>query len=279
MRIKPKHYLLTAFLTCLMLPMLAACGAAPEQTASGEPGEKAQNLTVAVANSSKPNSYTDTDGKLTGYEVEVLQAIDRIVPEYELTIEAVSQSAEEIGIDTGKYALIAQGFFKNAEREQKYLIPEEYTGVSLIKIYSLQDSPVNSLEELQGKKLAPVPPNGGLYNLLVQYNEAHPDTAVEIATAENVPIANRFKELIDGKYDAIIWPSASLDLQEIEKGLGAKFSASEPVQINPTYFLVSKEQSDFHTKVNDALKQLKQDGTLPQLAEKYFGENIFEYIK
>lgn len=258
------------------LLVLSACGDSAREAS----GDAAQAVTVAVANASKPNSYTDTEGKLTGYEVDILRAIDDIIPEYKLNIEAVSQSAQEIGIDTGKYALIAQGFFKTADREAKYLIPEEHTGVSLMKIFTLQEqTDVHTLADLQGKKLAPVPPNGGIYNLLVNYNEQNPNAAVSFSTAENVPIANRFKELLDKKYDAVIWPSANLDLGEIENSLGAQFRASEPVQINPTYFLIAKEQTDFYEKVNQAIRQLKENGTLPEISETYFGENVFEFLK
>lgn len=237
-----------------------------------------QKITIAVANNSKPNSYTDTNGNLTGYEVDVLKAIDQTIPEYQFNIEAVSQSAEEIGIDTGKYSLIAQGFFKTSDRAKKYLIPDENTGVSLMKIYTLKDkSGINTLADLKGKSLAPVPPNGGIYNMLTAYNKAHPDTAVRFTTAENVSIANRFKELLDEKYDAVVWPSANLDLNQIEKSLGASFQASDPVQINPTYFLIAKSQTNFYEKVNEAIRQLKKDGTLAKLSKQYFKENIFDY--
>lgn len=278
-----------AVLLAVSLLALTGCGAAEEAggAASANAGVskadsavQAKKITVAVASNSKPISYTDTDGKLTGYEVDVLRAIDDAVPEYEFNIESVSQSAEEVGIDTGKYALIAQGAFKTADREKKYLIPDENTGLSLIKIYSLKDkTDIKTLADLKGKKLAPVPPNGGIYNTLTAYNKAHPDTAVQFATAENVPIANRFKELLDGKYDAVVWPSSNLDLTAIEKNLGSSFRASDPVQINPTYLLIAKSQTDFYNKVNAAVKKLKQDGTLVKLSQKYFGENIFDYQK
>ena len=51
---------------------------------------------------------------------------------YNLTIESVSAEATQVGSDTGKYALIGGGLFKNEEREELYLFPEEYTGISTI---------------------------------------------------------------------------------------------------------------------------------------------------
>ncbi|MDR2296221.1 MAG: transporter substrate-binding domain-containing protein [Clostridiales Family XIII bacterium] len=268
------------FLLSFVLSMFSGCTEA-EEPKDEAPSAEVQTLSVATTASSKPNSYIDDEGTLTGYEVDILHAVDEALPEYAFAIDPVSQSAEEVGIDTGKYVLIAgQGFFRNADREAKYLIPEENTGVSLMKLFTPEaDESINGLEDLKGKRLAPVPPNGGLYNLLIEYNEAHPDVPVDFTTAENVPIANRFQELAEGKYDAILWPSANLDLPAIEENLGVRFRATAPVRINNTYFLLAKGNEAFCDRLNEAIKKLKRDGTLSRLSERYFGEDIFQYVE
>lgn len=236
------------------------------------------NLTVAVANNSKPVSYVDEDGTIKGFEVDILRAADERMQNYDFTIEAVAQEAEEIGIDTGKYALIGEACFKTAEREEKYLFTDENTGVSLIKLYTLNDkTDINSLADLKGYTLAPVPPNGGLYNLLTAYNEENPDATVDFSTAESVPIAERFQQLLDGTYDAVIWPSANLDLDAISKSLGTEFRSTNPVKVNPTYFLISKDQQDFYNGFNKVITELKNDGTLSKISVEYYGEDVFQY--
>ena len=66
---------------------------------------------VAVSTDSKPLSYKQ-NGKLTGYEVEVLKAIDKELPNVKFKYHAVSQSAELVGLDSGKYDLASNGFYK-----------------------------------------------------------------------------------------------------------------------------------------------------------------------
>ncbi len=57
--------------------LLASCSS---NSASGEAASANKTIPVAVANNSKPISYIDESGKLTGYEVEVLRKIDRKLP-------------------------------------------------------------------------------------------------------------------------------------------------------------------------------------------------------
>lgn len=270
--------ILPVFLATALILTFTGCspGSTPSKSTSSSSEEK---VTVAVAQGAKPLSYTDQNGNLTGYEVEVIRAIDTALSKYQFDVVAASPDAEQVGIDTGKYAVIADGNFKTDERAAKYLIPDNI-GISLTEIFTKSDrTDINSLADLKGKTLAPVPPAGGIYSLLSTYNSQHPDSQVSFQTAENVPIANRFKELQDGKYDALVWPSGNLDLNSIEQSLNTKFRHSDPVQISPTYLLINKKYVDLSNQINTAIAQLKKEGTLSTLSIKYFGEDVFKYQK
>ncbi len=263
--------------------ILVGCGKNNSTSSSSEKAEssdKVKTVSVAVQEGSKPVSYIDDKGNITGYEAEVIKKIDKLIPEYKFDLEAVSGSAEEVGIDAGKYALIAQGFFKTDEREEKYLLPDENTGVTLLKIFTLKkNDSINTLDDLVGVKLAPIPPNGGQFKLLTKYNEEHPDKKIDFTTAENVPIANKFQSLKDGEYDAFIWPINGIDFDAITQNFGDIFRQSEPIEISPTYFLINKNQKDLSEKVNVAIKKLKDDGELVKLSKKFFGFNVFDELK
>lgn len=254
---------------------LSACGTSNGATANAAEGS---TINVAVAANSKPLSYTETNGDLAGYEVAVLQAADKELKDYNFKIEAVADDAEEIGLDSGKYGLITGGYFKTESREKKYLFPETNTGVSLMKIYTLKkNTDINSLDDLHGKKVAPVSPSGGVNNLLTQYNDKHPDSTIDIVRQDNVNLAENFKGLIDGKYDAVVEPEQSFDYASVKQSLGNKFRETKPVQVNDQYFLVSQKQKTFLSKLDKALKTLKDNGTLKKLSKQYFGEDVFQY--
>ncbi|WP_163227147.1 transporter substrate-binding domain-containing protein [Bifidobacterium choloepi] len=271
---------LAALLAVGALAGTAACGgtASDSSNAAAADDKAATTLTVAVAANSKPLSYTNDNGELDGYEYQVLKAVDDLLDGYDLNIEAVADDAEDIGIDTGKYALTAGGYFKTAKREEKYLLPSVNSGVSLMRLYTTKDrTDINTLDDLVGKVVAPISPSGGVNNLLAGYNEEHSDAQIDLTYQEDLPIADRFSGLLSGKYDAVVIPQQSFDLDSIESALGATFRGSEPVQVNNQYFLINKDYEDFAARVDEALATLKDNGTLTSLSKKYFGTDVFQY--
>lgn len=244
------------------------------ESSSGE----AKTVIAAVDTGSKPLSFEDEEGKLTGYEVDVLNAINELIPGYEIQIEAVESDATQIGLETGKYALIGGGLYKTPEREEKYLLPDAISGVSTIKIFVNGDNDsIKTLDDLVGKKVSPPSPNGGIYNLLTEYNEEHPDAKIDFETADGVAIADRFTDISNGTYDALVIPD-NLGYDEIIKELNLNVKVvDEPVKVNPTYFALAKGQEDLLNKVNTALTTLREDGTLSKLSVQWFGEDKIAY--
>jgi ABC-type amino acid transport substrate-binding protein len=235
-----------------------------------------KKVVVAVASGNKPLSYEDESGNLVGYETDALRLIDELIPEYEFDLQSVEDDAQQIGLDTGKYALIAEGLFKTPERVEKYLLPDENIGVSLIKIVIRgNETTIKGLDDLIDKKVAPVSPNGGIFNLLTSYNNSH-ERKIAITTQEGLSPAESFSAVAAGKYDAVVRPS--LGFEEIKTKLKLDIKQTDPVKVNNTYFVLPKSQADLAGRVSGAIKTLKNNGKLSELSKKYFeGEDILQY--
>jgi len=259
-----------------LITLLAACGSDSE-TSGGD--SDVRTIEVAVPPAAKPLSYTE-NGELTGYEVEILKKVDEKLPEYEFNIVGVGDSAAEVGLDTGKYDLIAQGLFLSDEREEKYLIPSESNGASLMKIYTNEENKdIETLEDLKGKEIVPVSPSGGVFNFLTDYNEENPSNQIEFKTSDSgMSYADRLKEVESGKYDALVLPS-NLGQSEIIEQAGLNIYTTEPVKVFPTYFMIhkSEENEALNEAVSNALKELKDEGVLSELSMEYYGEDVFQY--
>lgn len=271
--------------------ILVACGSSNTATEESQATDSTETTTtetstdgdvvevmVAVENAANPLSFTNDSGELDGYEVDVINAINDVIEGYHLNIESVSAEATQVGLDTGKYALIGGGLFKNEEREELYLFPEENTGISTIEIYKrADDDSIQTLDDLVGKTVHPVTPNGGIFNLLTAYNEEHLDNQIDIQLGESGNFAQRFQALNDEVSDAIVMPSnfgANDIIEELDLNVN---TADRPVQVNPTYFVLAKDQEDLKEKLDQAIAQLKEDGTLAELSERWYGENMFDY--
>lgn len=235
-------------------------------------------VTVALEQNTQPLSYTNDKGELVGYEVEIIENVNKVIEGYEIAIESVSAEAAEVGIESGKYDLVGGGLFKTEAREKKYLFPTENTGVSTIEIYKrAEDEDIQTLEDLVGRKISPVTANGGIFNLLTTYNNENKDNQITIPLGESGELAQRYQGLADGKYDAVVMPS-NFGADTIIEQLGLDIvTGDEPVQVNGTYFIISKDQKEFKDAFDKAIKKLKDDGTLSELSKKWFGEEMFQY--
>ena len=233
---------------------------------------------VAVSSSSKPLSY-EQNGKLKGYEVETLRKIDQQLPNVKFKYHAVSQNAELVGLDSGKYDLAVNGFYKNPERTKKYVFGKENDGLSLVKIYYNQQqfkNKVTKIGDLAGKELAPVNANGGMYNLLTTWNKQN-GNKITVKTTTGIPTQQLLTGVNTGKYDAMIDPSNLGEASIIKQRNLSQVKTSKPVRIYPTYILFSKKNKALATDVDGALKTLKKNGTMKHLSQQAFGENVFKY--
>lgn len=269
---------LTSYVIILaLLSLLAACGS---QSASGSDGSSGvKTIQVASSAESKPLSWKASGNVIKGYEPDVLRAIDQKLKNYKFHIQAVSDEAEETGLATGKYDIAVGGYYKTAERSKQFLIPSQYDGLSLMRIYVKKDSDIQTLKDLVGKKIVPPSPGGGVYNFLVDWQKKNPKYKLEYQTSSaSIPYPQRLKEVASGKYDALILPS-NLGEQEVIENLKLPIRTTDPVQINKTYLIIHKsdENEKLNQAVDKALKELKEDGTLAKLSKKYFGEDVFEY--
>ncbi|MBG9983595.1 transporter substrate-binding domain-containing protein [Aerococcaceae bacterium DSM 111022] len=245
----------------------------------GTPFVSAQEtISVAVENNSQPLSFTDNTGELVGYEIDVLNAIDEQLEDYDFNIEAVSAEATQVGLDAGRYSFIGGGLFKTPEREELYAFPEENTGASIIRIYKrADDDSIATLDDLSGKVVHPVTPNGGIFNLLTQYNEENPDNQIEIQLGESGSYAQRYQDLHEGVADAVVLPSnlgQDVIIDQLELNVAP---VEEPVRVNGTYFVFAQGQDDLIAAFDEAVAALKEDGTLEEIANEWYGENVFEY--
>jgi L-cystine transport system substrate-binding protein len=258
---------------------LTACSSAPKASleASSSSTAGVTVIIAAVENDSKPLSYTDDNGTLTGYEVDLFKAIDAALPDYTVKIESVGADATSIGLDTGRYQVIGGGLYATAKRQATYLLPGP-AGASAVQIYKKKGATYQSLSDLVGKNVAPVTPSGGIYNLLTTWNTDHPSAQIKIQTSDSVTQAQLLQGVNDGTYDAVVRPS-NLGEGDLITKLGLNVvTADKPVVVNKTFLAVAKSNATLNDALNSALTKLKADGTLSKLSKQYFGEDVTVYL-
>ncbi|MER8658165.1 MULTISPECIES: transporter substrate-binding domain-containing protein [unclassified Mesorhizobium] len=250
-------------------------------TAGISHGQTVRTIKIATSAESKPLAWGAIGVEPQGYEPDLLKAINAKLPQYKFEMEGVSDIAQETGLATGKYDIAVGGYYKSPERSKQFLIPENPMGASLMKIYSKKDSGIKEMKDLVGKRIVPTTAGGGTYKFIMNWQKENPQYKLEVtASSAGIPYPNRLDEVQNGKFDALVLPS-NLGEQTVIEQKKLDIVASEPVFSNNTYMLIhrSDENKVLADDVNKVLKELKDDGTIEKLSQKWFGEGIVQYMK
>ncbi|WP_312755069.1 transporter substrate-binding domain-containing protein [Rummeliibacillus suwonensis] len=275
MKLKKLGTLVAAF--GLTASLLAACGSS--SSSDGAEKEKNGKEIVKVALSDEVNPpflYTDDNNKPVGYDIDYLNEIEKkLGDKYEFKYQFGEEESNLIGVSTNKFDFAINWFFKNPEREAKFLYGDPEYGYSLTALITRKDTnDIKTFEDLKGKKLAPMAPSGGLRTILNNYNEQHPDKAVKIETIEQPSNADNLKGLAEGKYDAVFLNVSTFNA--VQKELNLDIKVGGIISKEPIYIVYNKKNEKIQKDINEATKELQEDGTLSKLATKWFDVDFFK---
>ena len=254
--------------------------AADTSTDSASSGE-VQKVLIGIRQDLYPTSYINEQGEPAGYDIDVIKKIDELLPEYEFEYEAVSQEALLTGLDTGKYKAVVAGFYSNDDRRAKYLFPEECIGGNIIglAVRKSDEADIKTLEDVatNKKSVVPIAPTSGMYGIVVEYNNEHPDNQIDLVDAEWTNAADEYKWVADGRYDVAVASKNVVDDTLPKIGLEDQIQFNSFTAIK-TWSLFNPKETELAAAYDKALKQLKDDGFISEKSKEYFGEDILPYI-
>lgn len=266
-----KLLITTGLLLTIMLT--GACGRKEqaEETSSGN-NPDAKTIVVGTGSSYEPYCYLDENGKLTGYEIAVLNAVDELLPQYKFDIQIFEFKNIAVGIDAGQIDLGAHQFEENDERKEKYLFSEEaYTTYDNYVTVAIDRNDINGIDDLAGKKVkASTGGNNVAYNL-EKYNEKHPDAPLDIIYSSETT-EQLISNLENGTYDGTVLLDRNVERYNEQYGKRLKI-VGKPFTNSNTYYLYPKGAAELQKAVDGALRKLKKDGTLAELSIEYIGKD------
>lgn len=251
--------------------VLAACGNdnTTETTSSANNNSDAKEIVVGTGNAYQPFVYLDENGKLTGYEKAVLDAVDEKLPQYTFKYESFEFKNILPALDANKVDLAAHQYEVNDERQAKYLYGKvgytDYT--SYIVVDSNTGNDFQTLDDLAGKKVYTSTGSNFAY-LLEQYNEEH-DNKIDIVygSGSNEVLV---KDLQTGTIDATLL--TKFDVKKLnEQFNGDLVALGEPANVSKTYFLYSKDDTQLQEDIDGAVQELIDEGKLSQISEEILG--------
>lgn len=239
---------------------LVSCGTKQESQKSNDGKLKVK---VGTEGAYAPFTYKDEKGKLTGYDVEV---VEEIAKRANLDVEFVPTPWDSIflGLESKKFDFIANQITKNPEREQKYDFSDDYLVAKVQIIVKKGRKDIKTLEDFKGKRILSAV--GSNYNQILTEYDKKKEFKMGYFDG-NISIA--LEEIAAGKADATINDALTVGYFTKQKGDIVE-TVGKPIKESPVYFTFRKDNPELRAKVNRALESMKNDGTLKKLSEKWF---------
>ncbi len=251
-----------------LLVSMTGCGAAETAADDG-----VQTIVVATGNSYAPYCYLNENNELVGYEIDVLKALDEIMEDYTFDIQGGSFNTAVVSIDSGAADMVAYELTQNEERNEKYIFPTETYLISPLVLAVRTDSGISGFADMKGKKMY-CNPALYEYGLLTEYNEAHPETEFVIEAVTDMETADAYRAVSNGTVDAQLTYQTAFNTIVPQIGVD-NLMMTETVLVEEQYYMVSKDNQEFCDALSEAIKQLKDNGTLGEINKTWFGEDYF----
>ena len=244
----------------------SAVASKADETTTAASGNKT-TFTVGFDQDFPPMGFVGDDGEFTGFDLELAaEAAKRMGKE--IKYQPISWDAKDMELTSGNIDCIWNGFSIQG-REDKYTWSKPYMKNDQVFVVK-SDSSIDSIEDLAGKTV-----------------EVQTDSSAEAALKENSELANTFGKLqtvadyntgfMDlemGGVDAIAMDSVVANYQITKRG-GNGFTVLDTPLSSEEYGVGFKLGNEtLKNEVQKALEDMKADGTMKTISEKWFGKDV-----
>lgn len=268
---KKIYSLFTVFIAAILL---VACGSSntkdsgSQADAKWEEIQKTGSLKVATSGTLFPQSYHNDDNELTGYDVEIIKEIAKRL---ELEVDFVEMNVDGMlaAIDSGQIDVAGYSIEKDSKNAEKFLYTttHKYSFSSMV-VRQSDDSGIKSLEDLKGKKAAGAS--------TTSYMKVAKKFGAELVIYDNVTNDVYLQDVANGRTDVIL-NDFYLQTMATKALPDIPVKVLEGLYYNPSEanFALKLDNTTLQAKMNEALEDMRQDGTLTKLSEQFFaGEDV-----
>ena len=231
--------------------------AATTETAGDLTTVTAGKLTMSTNAQFPPYEMVADDGSFEGIDIEVADAIAKKLG-LELQVDDMDFDAALLAAQNGKSDMVMAGVTVDEERQAVMDFSDSYAkGVQVVIVP--EDSDIQSIDDMDGKMI-------GTQRGTTGYIYCSDDYGEDMVTAFPSG-ANAVQALLSGKVDAVVIDSQPAQ-EFVAQNDGLKILDTE--YVTEDYAIgVSKDNTALRDAVNNALKELIDDGTVQSILDKY----------
>ncbi|WP_042353931.1 amino acid ABC transporter substrate-binding protein [Bacillus rubiinfantis] len=272
-----KYWLLFSLLLCFTL-ILSACGKDDDkkENKTEDKAEKTEtDLLARVKDDGKiligtegtypPFTFHDTNGKLTGFDVELAQEVAKRLG-VKAEFKETQWDALFAGLDAKRFDMIANEVGIRPDRQKKYEFSDPYIKSSAVLVVREDNNTVKKFADIKGLNSA--------QSLTSNYGDMAKKYGAKLIGVEGFQQAAEL--LVQKRVDVTINDNiAYLDYRKQKPDAPIKIVATSK-SASASGFMFRKKSETLVDEVNKALKEIVDDGTYEKISKKWFGENVLK---
>ena len=266
-----RYFLLFSLLGSLLVACSGASSAktdAANQARSEGEGEEAKTgktFTVGFDQEFPPMGFVDQDGSYTGYDLALAKEVAKRL-NFTFVPKPINWDAKDLELNSGNIDCIWNGFTME-DREDKYTFVGPYMANRQVFVVA-ESSKIKTLSDLKGKTVEVQKDSSGLNALNREENKAMKDGFASLVEVGDYQTA--MMDLESGACDAICMDSVVAEYQI--KRSKKPFAILKDSLSEEKYGIgFKKGNTELADQVYKTLMAMKEDGTVDQITEKWFG--------
>jgi len=242
--------------------------------------EDKKELVEVLMESYPPFSFLNDQNQLDGFDVDVAKAVAQKLG-VKLRIETPSWDVIAAGHWSGRYDICVCSMTPSKARAEVFDFPVVYYASPAVIVVNAKDDRIHSAKDLSDKKV-------GLTS--ASSYEGYLNKNLVIEGAEDKPLTYPFDNVQIVPYD-----TDNIAFQDLGLGIGKRLDAvltnlvttqprlaqdkrfklaGAPLFDEPSSVAIEKGDAEWDAKVRQVFAELKQDGTLSKISQKWIGADI-----
>lgn len=265
-----KRKLISITIAILLVTSLAGC----QKKSTGE-DSSLQYITdkgtfiLGLDDSFPPMGFRDDNDNIVGFDIDLATAVCEKLG-VELVLQPIEWDSKEQELNTKSIDCIWNGLSITPDREKNLTLSESYMSNN-ISLVVLKDSEIASMTDMAGKRLAVQSGSSAEETLNADENKDFKDSLKQVNPFGDYSTA--LMDLETGNSDAVLMDSIVADY--MITSAGKDYKVLDETLLEDKYAVGFRKGDEALCKaVEDALKELKADGTVAEISAKWFGADI-----
>lgn len=225
-----------------------------------------KELVVAISAGYEPFMYEE-DGELKGYDHDIFSELEK-----RTGIKVTYENADFSGllglVESGRADIAAAQLTPTPEREENFAFAEPTTYYGSTLVVKSDNEEIKSVDDLKGKTVG----TGSGNNMQGIVDDMYEKGDINWEVFTSATLENMLQDVANGRIDAMLAQDVQAYMAIDRSGVDAK--VLPPFETSFGCFVVKKDNTELLDALNAFIKDIKEDGTLTAISEKWVGKDI-----